>query len=93
MEQRQIHSLAKMVFLNQYDQEVFTEYGEWLPYIVDIYSTIRDSETGDFRFLPFEGTVMDQPYKSILILKEIQNTYREVANEKNKELLNKNKYK
>lgn len=80
-----------MIFLNQYDQEVFTEYGEWFPYIVDIYSTIRDSETGDFRYLPFDGSLMDQPYKSLLILKEIQNTYREVANEQNKQMLEKAK--
>ena len=76
-----------MLFKKQYDEEVFLEYKEWIPYVVDIYSTIRDSETGDFRSLPYPGTVMDQPYKTMLILKAIQNAYREVAEERNKELL------
>lgn len=80
-----------MLFLKQYDDEVFNEYKEWIPYVVDIYSPIRDSETGDFRHLPYPGSLMEQPYKSLLILKCIQNTYREVAEQKNKEILDKAK--
>lgn len=80
-----------MLFLKQYDKEVFTEYKEWIPYVVDIYAPIRDSETGDFRYLPYPGSLMDQPYKTLLILKQIQNTYREVCEQKNKEMIEKSK--
>lgn len=80
-----------MLFLKQRNEEVFKEYGEWIPYIVDIYAPIRDSETGDFRFLPFPGSLMDQPYQTLLILREIQNTYREVCEEKQKAMLQKAK--
>ena len=89
----EIHSLAKMLFLNQRNEEVFREYKEWLPFIVDIFAPIRDSETGDFRFLPFPGSLMEQPYKTMLILKEVQNTYREVAEEKQKQAMEKAKSK
>jgi len=89
----EIHSLAKMIFLNQRNDEVFREYKEWLPFIVDIYAPIRDSETGDFRFLPFPGSLMDQPYSTMEVLKEIQNTYREVCKEKQEQALQKAKAK
>lgn len=89
----EIHSLAKMIFLNQRNDEVFREYKEWLPFIVDVFAPIRDSETGDFRFLPFPGSLMEQPYKTMLILKEVQNTYREVAEEKQKQAMEKAKSK
>lgn len=89
----EIHSLSKMIFLNQRNDEVFREYKEWLPFIVDIFAPIRDSETGDFRFLPFPGSLMEQPYKTMLILKEVQNTYREVAEEKQKQAMEKAKSK
>ena len=76
-----------MLFQKQYDEEIYSEYKEWIPYVVDLYASIRDSETGDFRFLPFPGSLMEQPYKTLLILKCIQNTYREVAEERNKQML------
>lgn len=87
----EIASISRMLFLKQRNEEVFKEYGEWIPYIVDIYAPIRDSETGDFRFLPFPGSLMDQPYQTLLILREIQNTYREVCEEKQKAMLQKAK--
>lgn len=87
----EINSLSRMIFLSQRNEEVFQEYKEWFSYIVDIYAPIRDSETGDFRFLPFPGSLMDQPYRTMLILKEIQNTYREVVQEKNKQMMEKAK--
>ena len=79
----EIRSLSKEVFLNHYNQELFEEYKEWLPYIVDIYAPIRNSENGDFLHLPFPGGVLDQPYQTMQILKEIQNTYRQVVQEVN----------
>lgn len=80
-----------MLFKEQYNEEVFSEYKEWIPYVTEIYSPIRDSETGDFRFLPYPGSLLDQPYKSFLILRCIQNVYREVSKEANKALLAKTK--
>lgn len=82
-----------MLFLKQYDEEIFSEYREWVSYVIDIYAPIKDSETGDFRFLPYEGCLMDQPYKTMLILKCVQNAYREVCEQKNKELIEKSKNK
>ena len=79
----EIRSLSKEVFLNRYNKELYDEYHEWLPYIVDIFATIKNSETGDFLHLPFEGSLMDQPYQTMQILKEIQNTYRNVVREVN----------
>lgn len=79
----EIRSLSKEVFLNRYSPELFDEYREWLPFIVDIYAPIRNSENGDFLHLPFEGSIMDQPYQTMQILKEIQNTYRDVVREVN----------
>ena len=76
-----------MLFLKQRNEEVFKEYQEWIKYVVDIYAPIRDSETGDFRFLPYPGSIMEQPYKTMLILKCVQNAYREVCEEKQKQML------
>lgn len=53
-----------------------------MPYISDIFATIVDTETGDFRFLPFPGSLMDQPFMTMNILKVIQETYRADRKEK-----------
>ena len=82
-----------MLFLKQYDEEIFSEYKEWVSYVIDIYAPIKDSETGDFRYLPYPGSLMEQPYKTMLILKCVQNAYREVCEQKNKELIEKSKNK
>ena len=82
-----------MLFLHQHDEEIFADYKEWIPYVVDIYSPIRDSETGDFRQLPYPGSLMEQPYSTMLVLRCIQNAYREVISEKQKEMLSKSKNK
>lgn len=82
-----------MLFKKQYDGEIFSEYKEWVPYVIDIYAPIRDSETGDFRYLPYPGSLMEQPYKTLLILKCIQNAYREVCEEHNKQMLEKSRNK
>ena len=83
----EIKSISRMLFLKQRNEEVFKEYQEWIKYVVDIYAPIRDSETGDFRFLPYPGSIMEQPYKTMLILKCVQNAYREVCEEKQKQML------
>jgi len=79
----EIRSLSKEVFKNHYSKELYDEYREWLPYIIDVYAPIKNSETGDFLNLPFAGGLLDQPYQTMQILKEIQNTYRQVVREEN----------
>ena len=74
------------MFNSRYSEELFQEYRRWLPYITDIYLPICDSETGDFRSLPFEGTIMDQPYMSMQILGVIQGAYRKVQSDKVKKI-------
>ena len=51
-------------------------------YITDIYLPICDSDTGDFRTLPFPGGVLDQPYLTMQVLKVIQGEYRKHLTEK-----------
>jgi len=55
-------------------------------YITDIYLPICDSDTGDFRTLPFPGGVLDQPYLTLQILKIIQSEYRKYLKEKVKSI-------
>jgi hypothetical protein len=54
-----------------------------------VYLPVCDSETGDFRTLPFPGGAMDQPYMSMQILKLIQLNYRRHLNEKMKRITGK----
>ena len=61
---------------------MFAEYGHWLMYITDVFLPVCDSETGDFRTLPFPGGVLDQPYMTLQVLKMIQAEYRRHLNEK-----------
>jgi len=51
-------------------------------YITDIYLPVCDSETGDFRVLPFPGGVLDQPYMTMQVLKVIQMEFRKNTKEK-----------
>lgn len=55
-------------------------------YITDMYLPICDSETGDFRTLPFPGGILDQPYMTMQVLKIIQSEYRKHLNEKVKRI-------
>ena len=55
-------------------------------YITDMYLPICDSETGDFRTLPFPGGILDQPYITMQVLKIIQSEYRKHLNEKVKRI-------
>jgi len=45
-----------------------------------------DSEKGDFRFLPCEGGMLDQPYQTMQILNVIQGCYREIQHDKVKKM-------
>ena len=53
-------------------------------YITDFFLPICDSDTGDFRTLPFPGGVLDQPYMTMQVLKTIQGEYRKHLKEKMK---------
>ena len=61
---------------------MYSEYGHWLTYITDVYLPICDSDSGDFRVLPFPGGILDQPYMTMQVLKVIQAEYRKHLNEK-----------
>lgn len=65
---------------------LYTECSEWIPYVTDIFLPIADSETGDFLSLPFEGTITDQPYMTMQILKLIQLNYRKHLSERMKKI-------
>jgi len=77
-ERRQIASLCEEIFAGRFhsDSELAQEYGGWLPYIVHLYLFIYDSVSGDFRALPFPGSLMDQPHCTMEILRLIQLNYR-----------------
>ena len=65
---------------------MYVEYGHWLTYITDVFLPICDSDTGDFRTLPFPGGILDQPYMTMQVLKVVQAEYRKHLNEKAKRL-------
>jgi len=48
-------TLCAEVFNGRRSAELYSEYGHWLFYITDIYLPCCDSESGDFRHLPFAG--------------------------------------
>ena len=58
-------------------------------YITDIYLPLCDSDSGDFRTIPFPGGILDQPYMTMQVLKVIQMEYRKHIAEKNKNLIHK----
>lgn len=53
-------------------------------YITDFFLPICDSDTGDFRVLPFPEGILDQPYMTMQVLKVIQAEYRKHLSEKTK---------
>ena len=57
------------------------EYAKWLPYIVNLYLPICDSETGDFRHFPFPGAPVEQPHVTMETLRLVQLNYRIVVRE------------
>jgi len=71
-----IRSLSAEVFEGKFNEELYREYSHWLPWIVDVFLPIVESEHGDFRSLPFPGSIMDQPYMTMSVLKVIQASYR-----------------
>lgn len=57
-------------------------YREWVPYIRDVYLPIMDSISGDYRYLPFPGTILDQPSVTMTILGIIQSSAKEALAQK-----------
>lgn len=88
-ERRQIASLCAEVFNGRRSAELYREYGHWLFYITDIFLPCCDSESGDFRHLPFAGSLMDQPYMTMQALKLIQLNYRRHLHEQARKLTQK----
>lgn len=61
---------------------VFEECKEYIPYVTDVFLPSIDSESGDYRHLPFAGSIMEQPYMTMQILNLIQLNYRKHLSEK-----------
>ena len=74
------------MFNGHFNTELYKEYGRWLCYITDIFMPICDSETGDFRTMPFSGPVTDQPYMTMQIIRLVQMNYRKHLDEKMKKI-------
>jgi len=62
------------------------KYGKYVMYVTDIYLPCIDTERGDFRFLPFEGDALDQPYMSMQVIKLIQLNYRKYLDKQMKKI-------
>ncbi len=65
---------------------LYSECSRWVPYVTDLFLPIIDSETGDFRSLPFDGSIADQPYLTMQVLKLIQLNYRKHLADKMKKI-------
>lgn len=72
------------MFAGRNNALVFKECEKCLPYVTDLFLPIIDSETGDLRTLPFPGSVVDQPYMSMQVIKLIQLNYRKHLSDKMK---------
>ena len=59
--------------------------------MTDLFLPIVDSETGDFRSLPFPGSASDQPYMTMQVIKLIQLNYRKHLADKMKRIKAKGK--
>lgn len=72
-----ISSLTAMLLENAYDEEMFFEYKEWIPYVTDLALPLINSETGDLLRLPFSGSLMEQPSKTMRLVYIVQATFKE----------------
>ena len=70
------------MFNGRRNEELFSEYGHYLFYITDIFLPSINSDNGDFIHLPFPGSIIDQPYMTMQILKLIQLNYRKVLSDR-----------
>lgn len=74
----EIVSVSTELFSGRYrpDNEICVEYARWIPAIVHLYLPIADSENGDFRHLPFPGSLADQPHVTMELLRIVQMQFR-----------------
>lgn len=74
------------MFSGNSNPETLQEVSEWVFWITNVVMPILDTENGDFRQLPFPGSIIDQPYASFEICKLIQLNYRIHLNNRMKKL-------
>lgn len=59
------------------DDEEVEIIRKWSPYIVDIFMVCGNLKHGCFQFLPFAGTLLDQPDYSLKVLQFIRDRWVE----------------
>ena len=64
--------------------DVCIEYAKWLPYIVQLYLPLIDSESGDFLHFPYPGSLVEQPHITMETLRLVQLNYRIAVREQMK---------
>lgn len=74
------------MFNGRYNQELYKEYEEWLPYITEVFLPMIDSESGDFIHLLYSGGVLEQPYMTMNLIRHIQGVYKKIQSEKIKKM-------
>jgi len=83
-----IESVATEIFAGRYSpvNEICLEYAKWIPAVINLYLPIVDSESGDFRHLPFPGALSEQPHVTMELLRIIQLAYRTEVQRRLKEV-------
>lgn len=90
-DRREIKSLCKEIFNGRRSPEIFEAYSAWIPYVVDVFLPLSNSETGDLLAMPFPGSLMDQPYMTFQVILAIQNEFKAHLNERVKRMQAKQK--
>jgi hypothetical protein len=75
-----------MVLKGQYHNEIWEEYGHWLPYITSLFLPLIDSDNGDFRHFPHGDSLLNEDYITMIILLQIQQVYKAYIIELNKKI-------
>jgi hypothetical protein len=57
------------------DEDDFMAVKKWRFHIVDLFMILINGKHGCFNFLPFPGSILDQPEKTMRILQFIQGEY------------------
>jgi hypothetical protein len=69
------------------NDELFKEGAHYVIMINDLFLPCVDSQSGDFRTMPFPGSAADQPYMTMQALKIVQSEYKKtLAERRRKEL-------
>ena len=85
-DKREIKSVCTELFNGRRSVEIFKEYKRWIPYAVDVFLPICDSESGDLRSLPFPGSLMEQPYMTMQIILTVQGEYKACLSKKREQI-------